>query len=901
MESQLPHTHGHHYDENELLTSQQTGHDDHNEEEHHGEKKSVFRKFKERAKRFKNTITNHGHSNDTQHDDDEVEEEEDDETVDDPEVFGSPMYDSSKVGLGGPDAMVAPARGNFERPSEITEHRDAKPVDSHSPPLSVLDGAYGTNLSGQSGVGGQEVDPEKWKSKLGQPTGMEEEVPFAPSPTITPPPVTEDTDGTNAFDTFKNCGLDETDGGLKSITGKSTEMMKDDPSELGLGSGVDPANYESKVSNPTHIGGKEEGLSQAQHSFDKTDIHDSGSEQEKYDPEHPEKLPSETLVGNQSTQSSSYTEKIPLVATTLSGFGSGSDPTKYETEVTNPTHTGGKEAGLSEEQHSFDKMGIHDSESKQEMFDPERPENIPRDALAGNQSTQNSSDKEKISSIGTAQSGQGWGSGLDTAKYETKVTNATEIDKEAGLSPMQHSSDEMGIHDSSSEWEKFDTEHSQNLLCDTLEANMSSQSSSDKEKISPIATGQSGLAWGSDPANDETKVTKPTHTEGKESGLSEVHHLFDKMGIHDSGSEQKFDPKHPESLPRDTLPGNQTTQSSSDKEKISSIDTAQSGLGSDPANYKTKDTNPTHTGGTEAGLSQVQQSFDTVGMHDSGSEQKTFDPEHHENLQRDTLPGGNEAGLSQMEHSSDKMGIHDSGSEREKFNAEHSDKLPGDTLSGNLSTQSSSDKEKIPSIATTLGLGSGSGLVSDPANHETNVTNPTHTGGKEAGLSQMQHSSDKVGTQDSVPERKRFDPEHPDNLPRDYLARNQSTQSSTYSEKISSMASAFSEQAVVAKDAIALKFGYSGENPTTAESHENVKNSGSIATDSDKEVKSLLGTDGQQQQSSNVSANKNVIERLSDAAGSWFGGKGDAPQGALGTSHVMDQGLSSDPTGDEKK
>ncbi|GKD90854.1 hypothetical protein Tco_1366361, partial [Tanacetum coccineum] len=37
-----------------------------------------------------------------------------------------------------------------------------------------------------------------------------------------------------------------------------------------------------------------------------------------------------------------------------------------------------------------------------------------------------------------------------------------------------------------------------------------------------------------------------------------------------------------------------------------------------------------------------------------------------------------------------------------------------------------------------------------------------------------------------------------------------------------------------------------------------------------------------------------------DAVGSWFGGKGDAPQGTLGTSYVTDHGLSSNPRGDQK-
>nr|XP_043633770.1 low-temperature-induced 65 kDa protein-like [Erigeron canadensis] len=323
MESQLQHTHGRHYDEQELPTGQHTGHDE-DEQHHHGEKKSVIKKVKEKAKKLKNTITKHGHGHHHRDDDDDVEE-----TVEDPEVHGAPMYDSARIGLGGPDAILAHPRGNLERPSVMAEDRYTKPVASHDvPPTVSTTAAFRTNLSQQSGLGGhqhqvygqQDINPEKWTSKIGQPTaGMEEEVPFAPNPTRVPTPITEHTYGTkHAFDPFENCGQDATHGGLKSSIGNSTGMMKDPHAPSGLGSGSDPANYETKVTNPTHTGGKEAGLSQMQHSFDKMGIHDSGSEPKRFDPDHPENLPRDTLTGNQSsTQSSSYTEKMSSTASAI--------------------------------------------------------------------------------------------------------------------------------------------------------------------------------------------------------------------------------------------------------------------------------------------------------------------------------------------------------------------------------------------------------------------------------------------------------------------------------------------------------------------------------------------------------------------------------------------------------
>lgn len=239
-------------------------------------------------------------------------------------------------------------------------------------------------------------------------------------------------------------------------------------------------------------------------------------------------------------------------------------------------------------------------------------------------------------------------------------------------------------------------------------------------------------------------------------------------------------------------------------------------------------------------------------------------------------------------------------------------------------------------------------------------------------------------------EPKTYNPNHPENLPRDTLIGNPSSQTSSYTDKISSSASAIADKAVAAKDAIASKFGYSDQNPTT-KSHEPTNNStsatdyahkitdkvtetlapvyekvvdagssviskvqGSVSGtgqpqvhggsdemvtdkgvsvkeslvetlrpgDEDKalsevithalhrgseeesgkkhedkpmgtvtesyEVRRRLGTDRHEehdQGSGNVVAEKNMSERVMDAVGSWFGGKGDAPQGTLGTSY----------------
>lgn len=62
-------------------------------EEHHGEKKSVIKKVKEKAKKLKNTITKHGHGHgdSDQHQDHQDEEDDDDDEMEkDAEVHGAP-------------------------------------------------------------------------------------------------------------------------------------------------------------------------------------------------------------------------------------------------------------------------------------------------------------------------------------------------------------------------------------------------------------------------------------------------------------------------------------------------------------------------------------------------------------------------------------------------------------------------------------------------------------------------------------------------------------------------------------------------------------------------------------------------------------------------------------------
>ncbi|KAK1399538.1 hypothetical protein POM88_009401 [Heracleum sosnowskyi] len=138
MESQLPRTHGHHYESTDLSANpsgMHSGVEDHSEGHH--EKPSVLEKVKAKAKKIKNTLTKHGHDHDHNHDHghshshDEYDEDEDEEMVEDPEVHGSPIYESEAVRGATRASGGHPTTGgtNLDWPSMFGDPRDStKPV-----------------------------------------------------------------------------------------------------------------------------------------------------------------------------------------------------------------------------------------------------------------------------------------------------------------------------------------------------------------------------------------------------------------------------------------------------------------------------------------------------------------------------------------------------------------------------------------------------------------------------------------------------------------------------------------------------------------------------------------------------------------------------------------------------
>ena len=214
------HTHPHGHDVGIGIHQVLHGSDEH---QHDHEKKSVVKKVKAKAKKIKDKVTKHGH-HDNEHDHDQYhyegqhipddhdldeEDDEDEEMIDDPEVHGAPIYDSTafrsavpgqtqylaspNVNLGGTSVMgVEPHhhqprvvvvsstaepdqsrvtdpsktfvgigedkamhhKVNLERPMGLEE-------DPHAPrssPLSHAPANYQTKVTDPTGAGGGEID-----------------------------------------------------------------------------------------------------------------------------------------------------------------------------------------------------------------------------------------------------------------------------------------------------------------------------------------------------------------------------------------------------------------------------------------------------------------------------------------------------------------------------------------------------------------------------------------------------------------------------------------------------------------------------------------------------------------------------------------------------------------------
>ncbi|KAG6721218.1 hypothetical protein I3842_03G101500 [Carya illinoinensis] len=589
-------------------------------------------------------------------------------------------------------------------------------------------------------------------------------------------------------------------------------------------------------------------------------------------------------------------------------------PAIYQTKVTDHTDIGGEEARIAPILQSFDKMEVHDEPRpkptktfvpcEEGMGQPkvnlERPMGLEEDPHV-------SKDRSEPHT---------------PAIYQTKVIDLTGTDEEGTRQP------------------KVNLERPTSLEEDPPEPKDSSKPHN--------------------PAIYQTKVTDPTGTGGEEARIAPILQSFDKMKIHDE----------PKPKPTKTfVPGEEGIgQPKVNLERPMSLeeDPPEPKDRSEPHNpeiYQTPVTDPTGTGGEEAGIAPILQSFDKMKIHDEpkpkptktfvpgeeGTEQPKVNLERPMGMEEDSPApkdrsephtpaiyqkkvmeplgtGGEEAGIAPILQSFDKMKVHD-------------EPKPKPTKAF-VPSEEGTGKPKV-------NLEKPMGLEEDPrsrkdiselhthAIYQTKVTDPTGTGSEEAGIAPIPQSFDKMevhdelkpkptGADDNSPTsiRKQFpksptgrhDQFSPEPVPSEAkIVRDKSKHSESFdatklpddthdiseelmnekssTEKTSYATSAIADKAISVKNAVASKLGY-GEKDMTSETEVRQRldtnekpEKGEMqptGKGTEAEVARQLGTkednynQGMQSSDVNNSPGKGMVNTLKGAVGSWFGLGGES-------------------------
>ncbi|KAK4384989.1 Low-temperature-induced protein [Sesamum angolense] len=251
MEAQLQrpsHGQDHHYEDlrtaglHSVMEGEREG--EHNQ---HGEKKSVLKKVKEKAKKIKDTMKKHGHGHDHASEEDEDESEE---MVTDPDVHGAPMYESAVI-TGTKLPMQTDV--NLEKPMDTREDRYSRPTVTSELYPTVVD--EGESARSGPGILGMDSPFEAREPKNKNPLAVDVQEPKAVEPTVRIGPL---------------LGLEEDPHSPKS----------------GIGPGGIPAsNYGAKVVDPTGEGGKEADVAPLVQRLDNLNIGDKSESKPETKPE----------------------------------------------------------------------------------------------------------------------------------------------------------------------------------------------------------------------------------------------------------------------------------------------------------------------------------------------------------------------------------------------------------------------------------------------------------------------------------------------------------------------------------------------------------------------------------------------------------------------------------------
>ncbi|XP_073125328.1 uncharacterized protein [Henckelia pumila] len=272
-----------------------------------GEKKSVIKKVKDKAKKIKDTLKKQGQGQGQEHEyryDENVDEEDDDDD-------------------------------EFANDREIHAH-DSTVIRSTNLPME-----HDQNVEEQTDTRGDRIDPmlkgeAKARPNIPAQTGYEEENPSENK--HFPSPLSVQREG-------ENVGEPETKLG-------PSLGLEEDPDSTKFGPGDAPSNYGSKVSDPTGDGGKEAGVGSLIHKFDHLNVGDESKAEQKpsagshdqfspqptptqdqfnpesdpksFDSNTKEGMPSDTITGKVSSAVSGRAISAKNMLASKLGYGGGS-------------------------------------------------------------------------------------------------------------------------------------------------------------------------------------------------------------------------------------------------------------------------------------------------------------------------------------------------------------------------------------------------------------------------------------------------------------------------------------------------------------------------------------------------------------------------------------------------
>ncbi|KAK4436302.1 Low-temperature-induced protein [Sesamum alatum] len=222
------------------------------EQEHHHEKKSVLKKVKDKAKKIKDTIKRHGHGHGHSHEhqvgyerdrgvnrEEGRYEEEKQEMVDDPQVHGAPMYESSAIRS---RTIPKEADINIQRSTDTGDDRFDHNVRDEGITKPSVPGQMGSEYGRQPAV---EARMHETKT------------------TTTLPSIRE------AAVYTKKPNVDESKVRIGQTMG-----LEEDPHSPKRAAEIPSSNYQSKVTDTTGVGGKEADVGR---HFNNLNVHGASS------------------------------------------------------------------------------------------------------------------------------------------------------------------------------------------------------------------------------------------------------------------------------------------------------------------------------------------------------------------------------------------------------------------------------------------------------------------------------------------------------------------------------------------------------------------------------------------------------------------------------------------------